>query len=225
MELAGGQEAREGQLGEPATFRGQVNLRQAPVGQGDVDLDKEVEAGEGAAAKTGPGQHGAGDGVPNEALLFGDGAPTGGDRAESPADGDLSGGAGVGGDEGRVADLAVASALPDRCLRICPIWSRTFSTVTTIGGCSWKPSDRSLRRRTGRGGRQELVKILILLKNPGYFLVLREGGGASNRLSRRSERSNNCHWTCSPASKSRAAAKGKGTLTKNRGGRRLERMT
>ncbi len=56
---------------------------------------KEVEAGEGAAAQTGPGAYGAGSGVPSEALLLGEGAPTLGDGPEIPADGDLGGGAGV----------------------------------------------------------------------------------------------------------------------------------
>ena len=113
IETVGVEEAGNGQLGEPGMSRGQVNLSLAAIGQGDVDLHKVVEAGEGAAAETGPGLFGAGDGDPYVALLRGEGAPTFGDGAESAADNALSGGVGVKGDEGRVTVLAVAVALPD----------------------------------------------------------------------------------------------------------------
>ena len=55
IERAGVEEAGNGQLGEPGIPRGQVNLRLAAIDQGDVDLHKVVEAGEGAAAETGLG--------------------------------------------------------------------------------------------------------------------------------------------------------------------------
>ena len=89
-------------------------MSQAPIGQGHVDLYKEEETGERTAlAEAGLGLHGPGDGAPKEALLLGQLPPPGGDRAESPADSDLSGCAGVKRDENRIAVLAVAIALPD----------------------------------------------------------------------------------------------------------------
>ena len=63
--------------------------------------------------EAGLGLLGPGHRAPNDALLLGEGAPTGGDGAENPADRDLGGGAGVERDEGRVGVLAVAIALPD----------------------------------------------------------------------------------------------------------------
>src|ERR1019366_1971098 len=95
-------------------FRGQVNLSQAPIDQCGIDLNKEVEAGEGTGlTETASGFLGPGDGVPNVALRLRQRAPTGGDRAESPADSDLGGGAGVGRDKGRIAVLGVTITLPD----------------------------------------------------------------------------------------------------------------
>ena len=94
-------------------FRRQVNLRLAAIDQGDVDLHKVVEAGEGAAAETVPGLFGPGDGDPDLALILGESTPSGGDRSEDEAHSDLRGGAGVEGDKGGIADLAVAGALPN----------------------------------------------------------------------------------------------------------------
>lgn len=88
-------------------------MGQAPVGQGDVDSDKEVEARESASAETGLGPFGLGDGDPHVALSLGERLPTFGDRGEGPADSALRGGVGVERHESRVADLAIASALPD----------------------------------------------------------------------------------------------------------------
>ena len=97
-------------------FRRQVNLRFSLIGQGDVGLDEELAASESAALKKpGLGLYGPGDGNPYVALLLGERAPTFGDRAEIAADSDLSRGARVKRDKGRIADLAVAIALPD-CL-------------------------------------------------------------------------------------------------------------
>ena len=94
-------------------FQGQVNLSHAPIGQRDVGFYKQVEARKSASAETWPGPFGPGDGAPNVALLLREGAPTGGDGAENPADSDLSGGARIEWNKGRVADLAIARALPD----------------------------------------------------------------------------------------------------------------
>ena len=107
------EEAGTGPLEEADEFRGQVKLRHTAIGQGDIDLDKVVEAGERAAAETGPGLFGAGDGDPYVALLLGEGAPTGGDSGEDEAHRDLSGGARIEGDKGGVGDLPVTGALPN----------------------------------------------------------------------------------------------------------------
>jgi hypothetical protein len=89
-------------------------LSHAPIGQGDVDLYEEKEAGEGAALKkAGLGLFGLGDFTPDDALLLGQLPPTGGDGAEIAADRELSGGAGVKGNKRRVAVLAIAVALPN----------------------------------------------------------------------------------------------------------------
>ena len=93
-------------------FRGQVNLLFALIGQGDVDLDKELAAREAASAETGLGPFGPGNGDPYVALLLGERLPTFGDSAEVAADNYLGGAAGIKRDEGRIADLAVTSALP-----------------------------------------------------------------------------------------------------------------
>ena len=82
--------------------------------QPDVDLHKEVEAREHAAlGEPGLGFHGPGDGVPYIPLLLGEHAPAFGDRGENLAGPDLGRAAGVERDEGGVADLPVAGALPD----------------------------------------------------------------------------------------------------------------
>jgi len=64
--------------------------------------------------ETGLGPLGPGDGNPYVALLLGERAPAGRDGAEIPADRDLGRGARVKRDEGRIADLAIAVALPDQ---------------------------------------------------------------------------------------------------------------
>ena len=104
-----------------------VNLGLATVGEGDVDLHKELAAGEGAAlGEPGPGQDGLGDGDPDEALGLGEGAPTFGDGAEVGADGALGGATGVERDEGGVADWAVAVALPDEVAAFSRFGVRQF---------------------------------------------------------------------------------------------------
>ena len=98
----------------PAVFRGQVNLRIALSGQRNVHFDKEAEPSENATlSKPGLGFHGAGDGDPYVALLLGQGTPTRGDRAKMSAASHLRRGARVVRDKGKIADLAVAIALPD----------------------------------------------------------------------------------------------------------------
>ena len=94
-------------------FRGKVNLGLAAIDQGDIYLDKKVEAGEGAVAEAVPSLLGAGEGDPDVALSLGEGAPTGGDSGEDEAHNNLSGSAGVKRNEGRIADLAVPIALKD----------------------------------------------------------------------------------------------------------------
>jgi hypothetical protein len=94
--------------------RGKVNLSDATIGKGNVDLHKEEEAGEWAAlAKTGLGLLGLCDGAPNDPLILGKLPPPFGDRAESPTDSDLGRSAGIVRDKGRVTVLAIAVALPD----------------------------------------------------------------------------------------------------------------
>jgi len=73
-----------------------------------------LAAGQGSALKkSGLGLYGPGDGDPSVALLLGELAPTFGDRAESPADSDLSGRAGIERNKGRIGVLAKPIALPD----------------------------------------------------------------------------------------------------------------
>jgi hypothetical protein len=127
IEPAGVEEAGNGQLGEPGISRGQVNLRLSAIGQGDVDLHKVVETGEGAAAETGPGLFGAGDGDPDVALLRGEGAPTGGDGTEILTDNALSGGVGVKGDERRDNRFGRSERAARPCFRISPIFCRALS--------------------------------------------------------------------------------------------------
>jgi hypothetical protein len=50
-------------------------------------------------------------------------------------------------------------------------------------------------------------------KLPAHFLPLRTGFLAASLRNRRSVRSNSCHWTASPASRSSAAASGSGMFT------------
>ena len=108
------EEVGDGQFGEGGARRRQVNLRLAAVSPGDVDLDEELAAGEGAAlAEAGPGEDGGGDGDPSQALLFGEGTPALRDGGKEVADGGLAWAAGIGWDEGGVADHAIACALPD----------------------------------------------------------------------------------------------------------------
>ena len=97
----------------PGVFRRKVNLRFALVRQWDVGFDEELAASQSARAQTGLGPFGPGDGDPYVTLLLGEGAPTGRDGAEVAADRDLSWGAWVERDKGGIANLAVASALPD----------------------------------------------------------------------------------------------------------------
>jgi hypothetical protein len=94
--------------------RGKVNLRDATIGQCNVNLYKEEEAAEWAALqKTGLGLFGLGDGAPNDPLVLRKLTPALGNRAESPTDSDLGRGAGIKRDKGRVTVLAIAVALPD----------------------------------------------------------------------------------------------------------------
>src|ERR1035437_7831597 len=94
--------------------RRQVNLRFAPIGQRDVCFDEELAAGQWPALKkSGLGLHGPDDSDPCVALLLGERAPTFGDRAEFPTDSDMSRGVEIEMGEGGVADLAIASALPN----------------------------------------------------------------------------------------------------------------
>src|ERR1035437_3298670 len=120
IEPAGLEKGWQGWLGNLEITRGQVNLSQAPIGQGDVDLHKQEDAGEPAfLAKTGLGPFLMGDSAPNDALLLGQLPPPGGDSAESAADGHLSRGTGVGRDEGGIAVGAIAAALPN-CVSAFP---------------------------------------------------------------------------------------------------------
>jgi len=105
---------RDGARGAAEAQGRQVNLGQAAIGEVHVHFDKELAAGERAGlCKPRLGQHGGGDGDPGEALRFGEGTPAFGNGAEDAADGLLGRGAGVGRDEGGIADLAIAVALPD----------------------------------------------------------------------------------------------------------------
>ena len=110
---AGAEGAGDGQFGGPEIFWGKIDLRLAPVGQCDVELHEEVEAGEPAPAETGFGPFGPVNGDPYVTLFLGERLPTLGDRAEVAADSDLGGAAGIIWDKGGVADLAIPSALPN----------------------------------------------------------------------------------------------------------------
>ena len=103
-----------GRLRARVISRGKINLSDSTIGQSNIDLHKEEEAGEWAAlAKTGLGLLGLGDGAPNNPLVLSKLTPALGDRAESPTDSDLGRGAGIKRDKKRVAVLAIAVALPD----------------------------------------------------------------------------------------------------------------
>ena len=114
IEPAGLEKGGHRRLGRLQITWRQVNLSQAPIGQGDVDLHKQEDAGEPAfLAKTGLGPFGSGDSAPNDALLLGQLPPPGGDSPKIAADSDLSRGAWIERDKGIVAILAIAVALPD----------------------------------------------------------------------------------------------------------------
>src|ERR1035441_8231519 len=120
IEPAGLEEGGHRRLGGLEITRGQVNLSQTPIGQGDVDLHKQEDAGEPAfLAKTGLGPFGSGDSAPNLALLLGQLPPAGGDSPKIAADGHLSRGTRVARDEGRIAIGAIAVALPN-CISAFP---------------------------------------------------------------------------------------------------------
>ena len=115
IEPGGVEDVRNGRSRARLISRGKVNLSDATIGKGDVDLHKEQEAGEWAAlAKTGLGLLRLGDGAPNDALILRQLPPPFGDRAESPPDRDLGRGAGIKRDKGRVTVLAIPVGLPDR---------------------------------------------------------------------------------------------------------------
>jgi len=114
IEPGGVEDVGNGRSRARGIFRGKVNLSDATIGQSNVDLHKEEEAGEWAAlAKTGLGLLSLGDGTPNEALILSQRPPAFGDRAESPADSDLGRGAGIVRDKGRVTVLAITITLPN----------------------------------------------------------------------------------------------------------------
>jgi hypothetical protein len=143
IEPAGLEETGHGGLGNLWDTRRQVNLSQASIGQGNVDLHKEEDSGESAfLAKTGLGPFGSGDLAPNNALLLGQLPPAGGDSAESPANSDLSGGARIVRGKSGVAVLAKPIALPNRTTALARLrnledshnWSKNDCN-TPSGGC------------------------------------------------------------------------------------------
>src|ERR1022692_4770590 len=98
----------------PSISLGQIQLRFALIGRGNVCFDEELAAGESSALKeTGLGPLGPGDGNPYVALLLGKRAPAFGDRGENPADRALRRAAGVVRDKRRIGVLAIPVALPD----------------------------------------------------------------------------------------------------------------
>jgi hypothetical protein len=114
IETGGIEDVGNGRSRAEVISRWKVNLCDSTIGQSNVDLHKEEEAGKWAAlAKTGLGLPGPGDGAPNQALILSKLPPAFGDRAESLTDSDLCRGAGIKRDKGRVTVLAVAVALPD----------------------------------------------------------------------------------------------------------------
>lgn len=113
-ECGGVEDVWNGRLRTRGISRRQVKLRDTPISQRHVDLYKEEETGERSAlTEAGLGLLGLGNLAPNDALVLGQFPPPGGDHAESPADSDLSGRAGVKRDESNIAVLAIAIALPD----------------------------------------------------------------------------------------------------------------
>ena len=101
IELADAKSAQNARLGSQGVFQRQVNLRQAPMDQSDIDLHEKEEAGERAAlAKTGLGLLGPGDYAPNQALIIRERPPAFGDVAEIRANHDLGGRSGVKRNEG-----------------------------------------------------------------------------------------------------------------------------
>src|ERR1035437_5512520 len=102
IEPGGVEDVRNGRSRARGISRRKVNLSESTIGQGNVDLHKEQEAGEWAAlAKTGLGLLRLGDGAPNDALILSKLPPAFGDRAESPTDRDLGRRAGIKRDKGR----------------------------------------------------------------------------------------------------------------------------
>src|ERR1035437_2055424 len=71
IEVGGVEDVGNGRSSARGISRGKVNLCDATIGKGNVDLHKEKKAGEWAAlAKTGLGLPGPGGGAPNEALML-----------------------------------------------------------------------------------------------------------------------------------------------------------
>ena len=98
----------------PEKLQGQVHLWETPIDPRDVVLHEEEETGEPAALQeTRLGLLGAGDGDPYPPLRLAQRAPPGRDRAESPADSTLSGGAGIVRRKRQVRVLAKPVALPN----------------------------------------------------------------------------------------------------------------
>jgi hypothetical protein len=146
---AGVAAGRNRRRGDSEIFQGQVNLSQAPIRQRDVGLYEEQKAGERAAlAEAGLGLFGLGDGAPHEALSLGEGGPTFGDRAESPADRDLGRGAGIKRDKSGVAVLAIAIALLDCAPAFSQLRNLKDSHNSTGGDY----------RTPGGGGKQNLME-------------------------------------------------------------------
>lgn len=114
LELAGAVEAGNNPLGSLGMLRRQVNLGQAPIGQGHVDFDKVKETGERAAlAEARPGLLAPGRDAPTDPLVLGKRAPSFGDRSKNPADRHLGGSSRISRDKRRIRILAMAIALPD----------------------------------------------------------------------------------------------------------------
>ena len=123
----------------PEKLQGQVHLWETPIDPRDVVLHEEEETGEPAALQeTRLGLLGAGDGDPYPPLRVAQRAPPGRDRAESPADSTLSGGAGIVRDKRGVGILAIAVALPD-CV---PAFSRLRNVVNSHNSDAGAPASR-----------------------------------------------------------------------------------
>ena len=114
VEPAGLEKGWQGRLGNLEITRRQVNLSQAPIGQGHVDFDKVKETGERAAlAEARPGLLAPGRDAPTDPLVLGKRAPSFGDRAKNPADRHLGGSSRISRDKRRIRVLAIVIALPD----------------------------------------------------------------------------------------------------------------